>query len=258
MEQVIFIGPGDDLNYEAAANDLRRYTVKGNEANEALNKFRADTYSLSPTALTTEARAYIIDNPKSSVSIYLFDHYFVQEEAVSAKELNKLLEALKPHHPHNHYLLDLETQITQAERRAIGKKLPNLTLTRSNGTHTQLWADASEPYTLIVFWATWMPGGYDFLWKLGRTADQYKDEHKLRIVTQSFDVEQRTWKEAVRRDSLRPILHTSDGLGFESPTVKQLGVTTIPLLLLTDRNHIVIDHTDNPSKLDEMLQKHLK
>lgn len=258
MEQVIFIGPGDDLTYEAAANDLRHYAVSGNDANKALTQFHTDTYNLSPTALTAEARAYIIDHPKSPVSIYLFDRHFVQEETVSTKELNKLLKVLKPHHPHNHYLLDLEAQITPTQRRAIGKKLPNLTLTRPDGTHTSLWTKSSEPYTLIAFWATWMPGGYDFLWKLGRTADQYKEQHKLRIVTLSLDVEQRTWQEAVRRDSLRPILHTSDGLNFESPTIKKLGITTIPLILLTDRHHTVIDHTDNPSQLDRMLQKHLK
>ena len=258
MEQVIFIGPGDDLTYQAAANDLRRHTVSGNDTNEALNKFRTDTYSLSPTAITSAAREYIIDNPKSPVSIYLFDRYFVQEETVSDKELTKLLSTLKTHNPHDHYLLDLETQIAQTQRRAIGKKIPNITLTRPNGTRTQLWANSSEPYTLIVFWATWMPGGYDFLWQLGRIADQYKDQHTLRIVTQSLDVEQRTWQEAVRRDSLRSILHTSDGLGFESSTIKKLGITSIPLILLTDHNHAVIDHTDSPAQLDKMLQKHIK
>ena len=258
MEQVIFIGPGDDLTYQAAANDLRRHTVSGNDTNEALNKFRTDTYSLSPTAITSAAREYIIDNPKSPVSIYLFDRYFVQEETVSDKELTKLLSTLKTHNPHDHYLLDLETQIAQTQRRAIGKKIPNITLTRPNGTRTQLWANSSEAYTLIVFWATWMPGGYDFLWQLGRIADQYKDQHTLRIVTQSLDVEQRTWQEAVRRDSLRSILHTSDGLGFESSTIKKLGITSIPLILLTDHNHAVIDHTDSPAQLDKMLQKHIK
>ena len=40
VEQVIFAGPNEDLEYEATANDLRNYVVNGNEENKLMNKFR--------------------------------------------------------------------------------------------------------------------------------------------------------------------------------------------------------------------------
>ena len=37
VEQVIFAGPGDDIEYEATANDLKNYVVSGSEENDTDN-----------------------------------------------------------------------------------------------------------------------------------------------------------------------------------------------------------------------------
>lgn len=257
MEQVIFVGPGEDLAYKAKANDLKSYVVEGSDENEVMNKFRKETYTLNPTQTIVTARAYIKENPSSAVSLYLLDKYLVQDEEVSDKELKELLKELKAHHQHNHYLLDIENQIANAERRQVGKKLADVSLVDRNKAVKKLWSQQKE-YNLVAYWALWMPGGYDFLWKMQRCCDEHRESGRLRVVTISLDQDRETWLEATRSDSTRNIEHYCDGMGFESEAVKRLGINSVPYYLLTDKEHRVLDGSDNVSKLDEMLKKYIK
>ena len=110
MEQVIFAGPGYDLTYEATANDLKNYVVNGSEENQLMNQFRQETYTQNPTEMKVTARRYIKDNLLSPVAIHLFEHYFVEDENVSDDEVADLLKVLKAKHPHNRYVLDIDSK----------------------------------------------------------------------------------------------------------------------------------------------------
>ena len=259
VEQVIFAGPGEDLEYEATANDLKNYVVNGSEENELMNKFREETYTMNPSLMTNTARTYIKDHPASPVAIYLFNQYFVQNEEVSSTELNELLKVLKAKHPHHHQLLDIESKLKAAATRQIGKTLPDVTLTNKDRKSVKLWS-SSKDYTLIAFWATWMPNGTDFLWRLRNTLrDNQLDGGKLRVVAVSLDVEPFRWEDAIRPDTtLTTIEHYCDGQGFESKAIKLLGINTVPYYILTDRKHQVVDCGDNVDKLTEMLKKHIR
>ena len=203
VEQVIFAGPGDDLEYEATANDLKNYVVSGSEENKLMNKFREETYTMNPSSMTNTARTYIKDNPVSPVAIYLFDQYFAQNEEVSNAELQELLKVLRPKHPHHHALLDIESKILNADKRQVGKKLPDVTLTRKDRKTTKLWKSAKD-YNIIAFWATWMANGSDFIWQLKNTLRDELDEGKVRVVAVSLDVEPYRWED-VRSEE-----HTSE------------------------------------------------
>ena len=269
VEQVIFAGPGEDLEYEATANDLKNYVVNGSEENELMNKFREETYTMNPSLTTNTARTYIKDNPASLVALYLFDHYFVQNEEVSNTELTELLKVLRPKHPHHHQLLDIESKLNAAEKRQIGKTLPDVTLTNKDRKNVKLWSSTKD-YTLIAFWATWMPNGSDFLWKLKNAmgekqrvgdgiAGTYRDNGKLRLVAISLDVERYRWEDAIRPDTTATnILHCCDGLGFESKAIKTLGINTVPYYILTDKSHKVLDCGDDVNQLGDILKKHVQ
>ena len=192
VEQVIFAGPGEDLEYEATANDLKNYVVNGSEENELMNKFREETYTMNPSLMTNTARTYIKDHPASPVAIYLFNQYFVQNEEVSSAELSELLKVLKAKHPHHHQLLDIESKLKAAATRQIGKTLPDVTLTNKDRKSVKLWS-SSKDYTLIAFWATWMPNGSDFLWRMKNALGDYRENGKLRLVAISLDVERYRW-----------------------------------------------------------------
>lgn len=259
VEQVIFAGPGDDIEYEATANDLKNYVVSGSEENELMNRFREETYTKNPSLTTNTARTYIKDNPVSPVALYLFDQYFAQNEEVGNAELKELLKVLKAKHPHHHALLDIESKLANADRREVGKKLPDASLTRKDRKTVKLW-QSTKDYNLIAFWATWMPNGTDFLWRLRNTLrDNQLDGGKLRVVAVSLDVEPFRWEDAIRPDTtLTTIEHYCDGQGFESKAIKLLGINTVPYYILTDRKHQVVDCGDNVDKLAEMLKKYIR
>lgn len=258
VEQVIFVGPGDDLEYEATANDLKNYVVSGSEENHLMNKFREETYTMNPSLMTNTARTYIKDYPASPVAIYLLDQFFVQNEEVSNAEVKELLKVLKPKHPHNHYLLEKENEILSTERRQVGKTLPDVTLTRKDKKTLKLWKSAKD-YNLIAFWATWIPNGSDFVWKIKNATKSHQDDGKLRVVMVSLDVEPYRWENVIRADSTTNYIeHYCDGLCFESKTVKTLGINTVPYYILTDKNHKVLDSGDDVNTLEDMLKKHIK
>ena len=257
VEQVIFAGPGEDLEYEATANDLKNYVVNGSDENLLMNKFREETYTMNPSLMTNTARTYIKDNPASPVAIFLFNNYFVQNEEVSPAELSELLKVLKTKHPHHHQLLDIESKLKAAATRQIGKKLPDVTLTNKDKKSVKLW-QSSKDYTLIAFWATWMSNGTDFLWKVKNSLGDYRDNGKLRLVAISLDVERYRWEDVIRPDTTATyILHCCDGLGFESKAIKTLGVTTVPYYILTDKTHKVLDCGDDVNQLGDILKKHI-
>lgn len=259
VEQVIFVSPASDLKYEATANDLKNYVVNGSEENKLMNQFRQETYTLKPSKVISKAASYIKQNPTSPVAIYLLDQYFVQDEEVNEKELSQLLKLLRQQHPHNLYLLEVESKLKSASRSQVGMKLPNVTLLAKDKSKKNLWSPKKEKdYHLITFWATWMENGYDFLWKLRKSNDNYKDGGKLRIVAVSLDIERYRWEEATRPDTTSIIEHYCDGMSFESKAIKQLGIEVLPYYILTDKEHKVLEKGADIKQMEEKLKKHLE
>lgn len=257
MEQVIFVGPTADVVYEATANDLKNYVVNGSDENSLMNQFREETYTQNSSETKVTARRYIKENPASVVAIYLLDKYFVQDEEVSEAEMLELMKELKSKHPHNHYLLDLNSKLANAEKTGVGKKLPNVTLTKKDRSTTKLWAKEKD-FNLLVFWATWMNNSYDVLWKLRSVANKYGEGNRLRMVAVSLDIERYRWEDAIRQDSTSVIEHYCDGLNFESKSVKSLGVEALPCFILTDKSHQVLERGTEVKEMEEVLQKHLE
>lgn len=260
MEQVIFVGPGQEVTYEATANDLKNYVVSGSDENKLMNQFRQETHSSPPAMVVNTARTYIEDNPSSPVAVYLLDRYFIQDENISVAELAPLLTLVKKHHPHNHLLMETDGQLAYARHWDIGKKLPDVELTLADGDSTRLWpAHGSDAAVhLIFFWATWMHNGYETLWQFRRLLDTYKDDDRLRVAAISLDVEQNPWRETIRPDSSKSHLrHYCDGLSFESPAAKTLGVNRLPYYIITDRQHKILEKGNDVKDLEGLLKKHL-
>ena len=257
MEQVIFAGPGYDLTYEATANDLKNYVVNGSEENQLMNQFRQETYTQNPTEMKVTARRYIKDNLLSPVAIHLFEHYFVEDENVSDDEVADLLKVLKAKHPHNRYVLDIDSKVKSTLKRRVGETLPDVSLVGQKKTTIPLWSKQKK-FNLITFWSIWMPNGYDFLWKLRRCADKYDTDGQLRIVAVSLDMDMRRWEDAVRPDAVKTIEHYCDGEAFESAAIKKMGIHNIPYFILTNQEHKILDCSDDVSQMEEMLKKKKK
>lgn len=255
MEQVIFVNGGEELEYEATANDLKNYVVNGSEENKLMNKFRQETYKLDANATAEVAKNYIKEHAESVVATYLFDRYFVQETR-DDKDVMSLLQELKKKQPKNLYLLNIEGQMKVRGNGKIGKTVPDIDLLVKGKEKAKLYSYKKD-YTLIVFWASWMRDYYETMDLL--TSDKIKNNKrdKLDILTFSLDTELYKFEEAQNDDSLS-FVNCCDLKSWNSPVVRQLGVGTLPYYILMDKNHKVLTVGSDINKLAGDINKYVE
>ena len=255
VEQVVFVSPGKTIKYKAATNDLKNYKTEGTEENEQITEFRQNVIDLKDAEVIQAAKQFILDNPQSAVSIYLFDRYFLQNESPNPKTARQLLKLLKQHHPTNYYVYAMEDKLKNIATIAEGKKIKDVELMPISKETCKLWAGNKEKdkdTTVIFFWASWLRDSYDILYKI-RNMQKDKGEG-IRFVGISLDNQRYRWEELVRRDSVT-IEQYCDGLSWSSPVVSQLALGSLPLYLITDKSHTVLFMTNEIEKIKDKLKK---
>lgn len=203
MEQVVFAGPGEVVEYSANVTNLSNYTVDGNKENELMTEFRKKTEGHSEEEIVAEAKQFIKSFPESAVSYYLEDVYIRKNKK-------------KP------------------------TNLPDMTLKSRDDKNVKLWSGKESQYTLTVYWATWMLSSYEFMNRIRSIRAQHSDKNDLRIVVISLDVERYRWQEETRRDSTNNIEHYCDGKAWESPSITSVGISTVPSYFITNAKHKIL------------------
>jgi len=256
VEQVVFVGPGQTIEYSAATNDLKNYKVEGSEENELMTRFRKDVADVKESDVPNVAKQYIRDNPQSAVALYLFDRYFMQNSNPVFADVKQLVSVLRPHHPNNLLLYTAEEMLTNVGTLTEGKKLKNIELTTLKKGKKKLWGDADKTdYTLVVFWASWMRNSYDILYRMRNLQRDYGEQ--VRFVAISLDNQRYRWEDLVRRDSL-VIEHYCDGLSWSSPVVADLALDALPLYMLLDKKHNITYKADDLDRIKDKLKKQLQ
>ena len=239
LEQVVFIGPGNDVTYNASANDLKNYTAGGNDENQLMNQFRRETDKFNGIQLREKASQYILQHTESPVALYLFERYFVQETGVSASDIKEQIKVLETIWKNEPLLMKVKQQLKGREAGKEGKMLPSIKV-KTNKKRTIDIGRLNTDFTLLVFWASWMPRQYDYQDDYRFFIRDYaKDNPRLSVVTISLDNQQYKWEDFMQADTVYS-QHVYDGLAWETPAVKQLGIQTLPTYILADKSHKII------------------
>jgi hypothetical protein len=130
-------------------------------------------------------------------------------------------------------------------------------LQKKNKEKCKLWNEKQEN-TIILFWASWASSSYDTLWKIRTLRKDDQDTISGRIVCISLDTEYHRFELDSRNDSIYDIEHYCDGLAFESPTVKSIGVPVLPYYIITDKKHKVVAEGRDPDKMQADVRKYMK
>jgi len=253
LEQVIFAQNGYEINYSASANDLKNYQVDGSEENELMNQFRQQTKGLNPAQTQEIVSQFIDDNIASPVAVYLFDRYYVQESIVDLATLKAKLKAIKKSQPTNHYVMKIENQLKQIERGQLGKKMPDINLTMKSKRQVNL-STVEADYTVLVYWATWLPHLYDFIDEFDQLTEDYREDEQVQFIAISLDTEVYRWEHTLHDDTVR-CEHVCEGRAWESTSVKQLGVTSVPTFIIADKQHKIIAKGQSISQLADELDR---
>jgi len=204
-EQVVFGAPGEVVTMEGDAEQLRATRVEGTDDNEALTRFRLEHADDTPAQINAAMEAFIHENPASRLS------------------------------PHFQSLL---TQRKNGlSRLSAGQRVPNITLPPDGlGASTDtVFIKGGQP-TLWIFWANWKRDSQDAFLHIRRKLRDNENAdkaHRLRPVSISLDTEPEKYFFTCRYDS---VTWTSRcyRLSWDTPVVKQLGISEIPFFVLTD------------------------
>lgn len=256
LEQVVFIGPGDEVEYDAVSSALNNYKASGNEENKLMNQFRSDIQNASYSDTQAKARRFMSEHAESVVSLYLFERYFVHNAQTTYKELTEVLEMLRPVHKDQPYFMTLEAQVKAIKGLNIGDTFPDVKLPGVEGKKTALWSTNDSQLTLFLCWTTWITSSYEFMSKL-RQASNDNTKSQLRIVAFSIDNEYDRWRNMTRFDSLTTIEHYCDPRAFDSKPFKQIGASEVPTYFLIDKKHKIVAKGTQASQLSEDLSKNI-
>ncbi len=208
-EQVVFANPGEHIKLKGDGNQLKAIEVKGNEANENYTKFRLEHLSASKDTIMAHMRAYVKAHRESSEGIYM------------------------------QRLITLNNTYVSSVRK--GGKLPDIILPPdglSGKEDTFKLAEAgNEKATLLVFWAGWKSDSHGTNYHVKQNLKEHQKE--LQAVSISLDTDTTLYRLMYRQDS---ITWTSRCycMSWETPIVQQLGIRTVPLIILADKNRKVI------------------
>jgi peroxiredoxin len=252
VEQVIFAGPGEDLEYEATANDLKNYVVNGSEENELMNKFRKQILNVSPPEEVKLARQFIADHPQSVVSVYLLRRYFVQTTEPDYKEAAAMAAKMLEHQPKNGTLINLQRDAENLKRSQLNATIPAFSATDTKGRSVNKSLFDGR-VGVIYTWATWNYEGQNLQRELKRLQRKY-GASRLALMGVCIDPGLQECKRTIDRDSVTWSV-VCDGKLFESPIIRQLGLRNVPDNILIDSRGRVVAHGLDSNELLERIKK---
>lgn len=235
LEQVIFVGGGQSIEYQAEANKLQDYTADGNEDNKLLNELRKNILGKDTKQTTTACAQFIRKNKHTAAAVYVFQRYFLQDENTPISQLKDLLSLLRKQQPNNRQLLADEGYVRQLQAGRPNSSMPKLKLHLA-GNHTVDLRHPDKDYMVLCFWATWMQNSWEYNTTIQDILQRYGQQ--ITVVNLSLDTQIFKWQEYIGTDTLTH-LHYCDGMSWDNKVVKALGVRNIPTYFIVDHQGII-------------------
>lgn len=137
----------------------------------------------------------------------------------------------------------------------VGAYAPNFKLPTLTGDSIHLYG-TSATVKIIDFWASWCGPCRKENPHLIEIYNKYKDKDLL-MISVSLDMDEKSWKEAVKEDGLTWI-QACDLNGADGRAARAYRVTGIPHIFVLDGNNKIIGEKLKGQELDDLLAKYLK
>ncbi len=233
-EQPVFAQSGKTANIKGDASHLKEMKVTGTKENDLMNKFREQSSNASPDEIKHYVELFVGDHPKSLVSVYLVQRYFIKTPLPDYDKAVSLYKTLVKAQPNNGRLAQELKYVETIARNGVGKKLPPFTATATDGRKiTQ--ADLSKGKAVIYLWASWE---YESC-SMQRVIQEElsRQDSRLTALGICLDLSSKECKKIMERDNVTcPVV--CEQLMFDSRIVRQLGLTSVPDNILLDNGKI--------------------
>lgn len=156
------------------------------------------------------------------------------------------------------FLLFLSVSVDAQKAIEIGKKAPEITMTKADGTAFSL-STLKGKMVLIDFWATWCAPCVEEQPELKALYDAYSDKVKnnqFEILGISLDRNKESWQKAIDRFGINWI-QISDLKFWKSPVAKLYEVDELPFNIIIDGRGTILAKNLHGKDLEEFLKKSL-
>ena len=253
-ELVIFGESGSTAEISGDASHLKEVEVKGNNANEEMTKLRLHISNMTPPETKKAVEEFIRNNPKSIVSHYLLRKYFITTREPDYKKASQLAKVMTEADKSDTKAALTAKQIKTLCNVTKGGTLPAFTAKDINGK-TVSRANLNGKVNVILAWAGWNFESTSIQRDLRKKKKECGD--KLQVVGICLDADTAHCRRTIRTDSLQWQTICDQKL-WESPTVRQLAITTVPGNIVADDKGKIIAINASRDKLKEIIDKQLK
>ena len=246
-ELPVFAEPRAEVELEGDASHLKETRISGTDANEEMTKFRLRAAGMTPPEATKAAETFIREQPTSPVALYLLNKYFTQIPSPDYKKCIELIGELQKAQPAEPSLKGLAEKMKGLGSLKDGAKISSFTATDINGK-TVKSSDLNATVNIIFTWAKWNYESVSMQRQLTFFQQRYKDN--LKIVGICLDTDKKECRKTAEKDSVK--WNTiCDGKMWESPLLKQLGLSYVPDNIMIDSKGKIIAHTLHINELQD-------
>jgi hypothetical protein len=249
-EQVVFASPGEEVDIKGDATHLREISIEGTDENEEMTKLMARLNKLTPPEIPGAVAQFIEEAPTSIVSMYLLDKYFISSKTPNYVEGQRLASLMLKADPDNGRLRKLKKQLEGLKNSRTQTNLPVFSATDFRGRKFNS-SEMKGKVGVITTWASWNYPSTDIQRKLRRL--WRKHPTSLSLVSICLDGAKKEVNQRVQRDTLDWTV-VWDGLLFQTPIVQQLGLYSVPAMVVVNRQGKVVARDLEPNKVEEEIE----
>lgn len=253
-EQPVFAEPGVTAKMNGDASHLKEVEVSGSDDNELMTKFTKNILRLSPPEIMNAVTGFVKDNPESRVGNYLVSRYILQATSPDYSKATQLLDLMIKNQPGNGDLIQTKTRIKYAGNGSKNMLLPKFSATTINGGKVTD-NDLRGKYAVINVWSSWNYDSQNNQRQLLELKKKYSS--RLALMSISLDFTAKICKESMDRDSIKWNT-VCDGMIWDGPLLKTLGIGTVPDNILVGPNGKIIARGLDASNLKIRLESLLK
>lgn len=246
-------------------NRVKEYAGKGDNTNAAkYNQMLNDSY----LNFMKNRDLFIDQNSASPAVLGVLNHINPSTEVVQLRKIEAALAQSMPgsqyHESVKQMLQKTEQALAEqqraelekqelANRLAPGKPAPEITMKDREGQPLSL-SSLKGKVVLIDFWASWCGPCRKENPNVVAVYNKYKDKG-FTVFSVSLDNAQPNWLAAIEKDNLIWPYHVSSLQGWQTPILRDYGITGIPFTVLIDKEGKIIQTNLRGMQLEQKLHE---
>lgn len=213
-----------------------KWGIKGDGPNKEYGQFLESIQGLSEEEAAGKAELFIREHPRSYVSAYLIDRYFVQVPCPDREKIQELINPLEGDIKDSRILATVLKAL--ANQPDNSQYLTYFSIRDRKGTYLSWTSGAKYSLTLVQLWATWNAESCRRRDELYGLLKEFRPD-EFRVVNVSLDYAKEDWLQACRKDTVQ-WMEFCDQKAWDNAVVKQLDVCQLPANVLVDRSRKIL------------------